>query len=159
MKGPTEARVRQALGSIAAESDLTWWKPPDDARNWKPADFLTWFKVPMRESACGGYSAFIEVKDNALVGSFPVKDIRPVQLSYMRQAARMRIPYVLAVWWRKRHRWTVCDAAKIVRWLDEQGEDAPRSIAYELMISRFGVDSTEAMLASMLKAAMYGELG
>jgi len=158
VKGNSEALVREALTKLGDDMPLVWWKPPDDARNWKPADYLLWFKVPDRETTCGGYSAFIEVKATTQVHVFPIKDFRPVQVAYMRRAAELGLPYLVVIQWRRSNDWTISDGRKIARMLDAKQEEPLTSISKQTLRSLFGVDCSTAHLAGTIGAALRGEL-
>jgi hypothetical protein len=159
VKGRSEARVREALERLAEDMPLVWWKPPDDARNWKPADFLVWVGPQDRESFEWGSSAMLEVKDNPNLNTYPASDLRPTQRAWMRQAAKIGLPYFLVIWWRRRQRWTVSDAAKVVRWVDLIYDDGPTSMAWDLLAGSWGVDCTTDHLAGTIGAALRGEVG
>lgn len=135
------------FGKALREMDLRCivYKPPDDARNWKPCDYMVWTPSPF----------WFEVKDVDLVGVFPLSEIRPSQLRGIREAAAIGVPYYLAVWWRKAQMWSISDAQAVVQWWQaQQAHDLARvtSIKRELLQSRMGIDSTNAQLSSNLKA-------
>lgn len=139
------------FGRALREMDLlsVVYKPPDDARTWKPCDFMVWFSAPGTDDT----SAWFEVKDVDLVSVFPLHELRASQLAGIRDAARVGIPYYLAVWWRKAQMWSISDAIAVVKWWEEAAAKGPvTSIKRELLQSRFGIDSTNAQLSSNLKA-------
>lgn len=145
-KGTSEGRFRDAL----KRCDLAAWayKPPDDARNWKPSDYLVMLTA--------GLVRLVEVKDLPdAVEVFPWRDIRPSQLEGMRRAREMKVPYYLVVWWRRHKQWTVSDSARVLDW-KEANPDA--ALTRTLLMSRFGVDATDPTLPGVLKAALLGDL-
>ena len=167
MKGPSEATIRDALAKLRQEMRLVIYKPPDDARNWKPADFLLWYR-PALATTDLAYShpvgAFLEVKQTDQVDHFPLADLRINQRAAIRDAGRVGAPFVLAIWWPKHQpaRWTIGDAAKLVAELDgENGRSAewPTSIVYDLLASRYGVDCEPRHLVGTLGAMLRGEVG
>jgi hypothetical protein len=155
VKGASEARVREALTRLAGDMQLTWWKPPDDARNWKPADYLLWYTLDddLRSFACGK-SAMLEVKDNPALKGYSVADLRPIQRAWMHHAERVRVPYWLVIWWRRRQVWTVTAAAKVLAKIDEGETNLP----FTWLASVGGVDSANENLAGTLGAALRGEI-
>jgi hypothetical protein len=187
MKGPSEGKVREALEALAVDMPLLFYKPPDDARNWKPADFLVWwgvsaanmtwvlkggesFEIPkpgrievmpagasIEVLRTGAGSAFIEVKDNPNLRGYNTVDLRPVQRAWMRHAARIGVAYWLVMWWHKRHLWSVSDAAKVIHAIDSN--PSTPTFPFSLFITEYGVDTDTAHLAGTLGAALRGEIG
>lgn len=163
MKGTSESRVREALTRLAEDMPLIVYKPPDDARLWKPADFLVWFPDfrpdwQMDKALVTG-SAMIEVKDNPQVNGYPFSDLRPNQRAAIREAARIGLPYWLVIWWRHLKRWTVSDAAKVVAFIDDPRTAPIKSVHWMQLAGNMGVDATSDTLAGTLGAALRGELG
>lgn len=164
MKGASEGKVREALDKINADDmlPLTWWKPPDDARNWKPADYLVWFADfrpdwQMAQALVTG-SAMIEVKDNDQSAGLPFSELRLTQRAWIRQAGRIGLPYLLVVWWRKWQDWTVSDATKVLAFIEDEQTPPIKSVHRTQLLSVMGVNCTSANLASTLAAALRGEL-
>lgn len=152
MKGPTEGKVRKALLETGLEPLV--YKPPDDARNWKPCDFMVWYR-----GDTGGtwpedttLSAWIEVKEVKAVGSFPVAELRPSQRGGMRDAAAVGIPYYLVLWWKARGVWTIT-AAWLLGALPAKG-----SIPFAHLAGGAGIDAPPRALASVLAAVLRGEV-
>ncbi len=136
MKGTTEARARDAL----KQAGLFVYKPPDDARNWKPCDFFTWQRLTGvkvaeerevisllapagKEYALGGgvglsLSRWIEVKQVSVSAlTLSATDIRPSQRAGIGTDAHLHIPYWLLIWWQHpkiptRARWTCLEMTK-----------------------------------------------
>lgn len=138
-----ETNLGKALRDIDVASIV--YKPPDDARNWKPCDYMVWIA-----HGSGALSTWFEVKDVDLVNVFPRSEIRPSQVRGIRDATRVGIPYYLCVWFRKASMWAIADAAKVMGWFDENPDAT--SIKRELLQSRFGVDATNHQLTSVLKS-------
>ncbi len=128
MKGTTEARARDAL----KQAGLFVYKPPDDARNWKPCDFFTWQAGGTVDVAtdCGDHmvksqvpiglslSRWIEVKQVSVSAlTLGATDIRPSQRAGIGTAAHLKIPYWLLIWWQHpkiptKARWTCLEMTK-----------------------------------------------
>ncbi len=155
MKGDSEARVRSALNEIARDDTfpLTFLKLPDDARNWKPADFAVWWWIGM---GCVG-SAFVEVKQTDAVLRFSLAEIRQSQWLGLRHAVRVGMHYWLVVWWTKRKRWTISPLERLVAVLPDYLADHARSVPYDQLVE-IGIDADNRQLTMMLRAAFMGEL-
>lgn len=132
MKGRSEGKVREALSTI---EDALVYKPPDDARNRKPADFIVLWE---------GRAALVEVKECRNLGTWPLAELRPSQRLAIRQAQRAGVPYYLVVWWPKRGAWSISDATKVLA----MGE---RSIAFATLAGKLGIDADSASLPSILR--------
>lgn len=199
MKGQSEATVRAALTRLAEDMPMVVYKPPDDARNWKPADFLVWWGPDAREStrwqirsstvvrgiappkpgdvlplSAGEQveiigirpgSAMLEVKDNALVDTLAIKELRPNQRKSIREAMAIGLPYWLVVWWRRKQRWTVSDAAKVLTHIRDEEDRGkadhtyiPRAPTFSHLSSFMGVDCTTETLPGTIGVALRGEL-
>ena len=137
-KGTSEARARVALKAAG----LFVYKPPDDARNWKPCDFLTWappVRTPVVDSDTGyglrwegdAISRWVEVKQ---VGSsaltMPASDLRPSQLSGVAEAMRLGIQYWLLIYWKHpkipgKARWTCLELTQLQRGMDSWVRSLP----------------------------------
>jgi len=127
VKGTSEARARVALKAAG----LFVYKPPDDARNWKPCDFLTWQapkQMDLRVDPETGYgladhahtvSRWIEVKQipsSAL--TMAATGMRPSQRAGVAEAMRLRIPYWLLIFWKHPKipaaaRWTCLEMTRL----------------------------------------------
>lgn len=141
-KGTSEAKVRDALGRM--DLALFAYKPPDDARNWKPADFLLWIRQHH-----GTGSHWLEVKDaGKAVETFSLNELRPSQRRGIAEANRLGIPYTLVVWWPRQRMWTVSDAHKIVEW--------KTSVTRTELMTRLGVDASTANLPFVLRSWLLG---
>jgi hypothetical protein len=153
---PTQAEFGTALRAV--ELTTVVYKPPDDARNWKPCDFMVWV------AGAPPTSAWFEVKDVDAVNSFPIAGLRPSQMQGIADATRVGFPYWLAIWWRRQREWTISDAVRVLAWRDDNADDGvspgwkPTSIPRELLISRFGISSTKQQLTGTLKAVLLGEV-
>src|SRR5512137_642133 len=90
-KGSSEATVAKALADID-DPIVAVWKPPDDARNWKPADYLVWFD---------GRAAMIEVKDCPAMRGFPFDQLRPTQRAWAYRCRQTGTPYLLVIHWQR----------------------------------------------------------
>ena len=154
-KRASEGEFGKALRDVDVAGIV--FKPPDDGRNWKPCDYMVW--VQWGE---GVDSIWFECKDVDAVDRFPFAELRPSQLQGIRDAERVGIPYWLAVYWRRHKAWTISDAAKVMRWLEEErrppNNQNPTSIPRRLLMSRFGIDATPATLSSVLKSVLLGDV-
>lgn len=140
------------------------YKPPDDARTRKPCDFMVWHKEASDEVV----ATWFEVKDVDTVDTFSFAELRPSQLQGIHDAARIGIPYWLAVYWRRHKSWTVSDAIALVKWRTESTYMRPdmrvpiqkpaTSISRALLMSRFGIDSPAPLLSSTLKSVLLGDV-
>ena len=144
-KGASEGKVRIALASLDLEPIV--YKPPDDARNWKPCDFMVWWQI-----AGGGltslHSAWVEVKECPNVGSFPLADLRASQRDGIRRAKRLGLPYLLVIWWKARKVWTISDAWAL------DGAPTRGSVMYSILAGRIGIDAGQDHLAETLRAVL-----
>jgi hypothetical protein len=153
MKGSSEAKVRAALNDMDLEAIV--YKPPDDARNWKPADFLVWWDN--NELAGAPHiprSAMIEVKESPNRYTFPIRLLRPSQLLGIRQAQEIGLPYLLVIWWPALASWTVSNAQQVV----DQIGDTATSLDYAWLSSVAGMDCATRDLAPILRSALLGEV-
>ncbi len=141
MKGPSEGMLREALSDVDL-SGLVVYKPPDDARNWKPADYMVWWL---------GGSAWLEVKATDAADTWPLSELRKSQRLGIEQARRADLPYVVCVYWQRHHDWTLSLADELV----DAGQ--PRFTRTELM-SRYGVEARPTHLASTLRGLLTGTL-
>ena len=162
MKGPSERIFREALGKVDIDP-LEIYKPPDDARNWKPADFLLWWRIGNPEDfAVAGWTAWIEVKATNNKAVWPFADLQPTQVLAIRKAKRLGIPYFIAIRWNGDRHWSLVDAIRLVDYIDEISFAIPEAevahkregIARGLLESRFGVGATVGQLASTIKVAL-----
>jgi len=154
MKRASEGQFGAALRDCDVASVV--YKPPDDARTWKPCDYMVWIAIWDSDHS-GNHSIWFEVKDVDAVDAFPFSELRPSQLAGIEDARRIGIPYWLAVYWRRHKSWTISDAARVVNWRDESITDKT-SISRELLMSRFGVDATPSTLSSVLKSVLLGDI-
>lgn len=144
-KGTSETHVRAALNNM--DLDAIVYKPPDDARNWKPADFLVWW----RDGA-----AMIEVKQASGRYTFPLRNMRPSQTLGIRRAAEIGLPYFLVIWWPLLKSWTISNAHQVLDWTISNPERS--SLDYGWLNSVAGMDCTTHDLASILRSALLGEV-
>lgn len=166
-KRSSEGDFGAALRDVDLQSVV--YKPPDDARNRKPCDFMVWHRefnpacsMTPREEVV---ATWFEVKDVDAVDAFPFAELRPSQLAGIHDAQQIGIPYWLAVYWRRHKAWTISKAVDVVRWreIDATASRLPRdvplkSVERELLMSRFGVDSSPANLVSTLKSVLLGDV-
>lgn len=145
MKRSSEGFFGAALRSV--DLALVVYKPPDDARLWKPCDYFSWVDY-------GGSPRpdWWEVKDVDAVDVFNAKEIRPSQMQGIDEAARIGIPYHLAVYWRRHRSWTISDAVRVLAHLRSEGR-----VSRTLLMSRFGIQSSPSQLGSTLKSVILGE--
>lgn len=145
MKRPSEGEFGEALRRV--DLPLFVYKPPDDARNRKPCDFMVW-------SRAGG-STWFEVKDIDAVNTFSINEFRPAQKLGIREADSVRIPYWVAVYWRRHGSWTISRANMVMAYAVAVGYTG---ISRELLMSRFGIESSPKLLASTLTDVLTGEV-
>jgi hypothetical protein len=136
---------------------------PEDPRgresvgNRKPCDFMTWV------AGSPPTAQWFEVKDVDAVDRFAFAEFQPAQIAGIATARRLGIPYWVAIYWRRAKMWTISDGIRMLEWRAEvsQGrvQATPTSIPRELLMSRFGVDSTNQQLSSTLKAVLLGDVG
>jgi len=151
VKGNSEARIRAALNDLNLE--VLVYKPPDDARNWKPADFLVWWRDPdyFRQG-----SAMIEVKESPGKLTFPVRDLRPSQRLGMAQAGKVSVPYWLVIWWPQLTKWTISEGARVLVYLETV--PSATSLDYMWLSSTAGTDCATRDLAPILRSVLLGEV-
>lgn len=153
-KGTSEATVRAALEEIHDNdsNQILVYKPPDDARNWKPADFIAWHHL---EGSPPG-SAFIEVKQtDVLYGwqpSDPRRGLRPSQTVHAHAALAIGIPYLVVIHWKRRSCWTVSGVRPFLA-------EPDRKFTFEELSSSHGIRVWPKHLGSTLRLALAGELG
>jgi hypothetical protein len=159
VKRPSEAAFGEALRDVDIASIV--YKPPDDARTWKPCDYMVWIEDYSKLAL----PFWFEVKDVTRVDAFPFSELRPAQMLGIRDAQRVGLPYWLAVYWRKHRSWTISLAERVLAWREDPDYDdrvyggvVPTSIPRELLMSRFGVDATGSTLSSVLKTILLGEI-
>ena len=150
-KRNSEADVRAALTAIADDVGLFAYKPPDDARTSKPADFFAWWP--------GGQtveSAWLEVKDTKAVGTFNWNAMMtPAQIAAIRTARELQLPYYLVVYWRTRGEWTISNARTMGADFDVFGDHGrTRPFTKVEMMSRYGVQCWPGQLSSTLKSVL-----
>lgn len=145
MKRPSEGEFGTALRAI--DLRLYVFKPGDDMRNWKPCDYMVWWTSQRANSV------WFEVKDTTAVNTFSLAELRPAQRQGIADAVRVGIPYWLAVYWRRHQAWTISDAARVL-----YAEPPTKSVPRELLMSRYGVESSKTLLSSTLKSILLGEV-
>ena len=166
MKGPSERIFREALGKVDIDP-LEIYKPPDDARNWKPADFLLWMpggllavNVAAGDVPVSATSAWIEVKATNNKAVWPFADLQPTQVLAIRKAKRLGIPYFIAIRWNGDRHWSLVDAIRLLDYIDTiddpegAGGSRQKGCPRALLESRFGVSATVGQLASTIKVAL-----
>jgi hypothetical protein len=149
-KGSSEGLFRETLNKI--DFDPTFiYKPPDDARNWKPTDYFLWFPAGSAMPVAG--TAWFEVKETPNLSAFPLTEVRPSQWRGIGIAAELKIPYFFAIRWKRDGMWSLVDAVRLAAWLEAQ-DTRPKSVTRVALESRFGVSSTVGQLPSMIRAAL-----
>lgn len=165
----TKRQSESFLGAALREIDLATYvyKPPDQAGNWKPCDFLVWVKT-----LAGGNgelepvevvdSFWFEAKDETAIETFNWKgQMRPAQITGIRDAERLGIPYYVAIYWRKHREWTISDGVKLYRATRVKPDGRAGVLAFKrraLGAGPLGIDATPGNLTSVLKAVILGEL-
>lgn len=151
MKGKSEPKFREALNDV--ELPLLIYKPPDDARNWKPCDYMTWWLSPTGAEL---NAAWFEVKECKAQSTFPfTKELRPSQRSGILDAAATGFPYYLAVWWKARGGiWTISRALPLIEL--EREMNAPLTCSFSELAGKYGIDAPQHSLASTLRAVLEG---
>jgi hypothetical protein len=158
-KGPSEAMFRKALNEVDI-APLFAHKLSDDARNWKPADYLVWFADVINifgATLPPAASAWFEVKETPNKTVFPIADIRPAQQRGISTAAQLRIPYLIAIRWKPDGHWSLIDAVRLMGWWPDHAAAAsptPTGVSRTLLESRFGVGCTVGQLPAMVRAAL-----
>ena len=151
----SEDRVRAALHG---HEGMLVYKPPDDARNWKPADFLCWWGgelvIPGETVSFESQvrSAMLEVKQNPLKALWHVvgtggESLRPNQLAAAKGAWAVGLPYVIAVYWKQLRRWS------IHRW----NPGFPDTMSWHEAVSRYGVEAEGTALPLILRGVLEGD--
>lgn len=141
MKGKSEPMFREALGKV--DLSLVIYKPPDDSRNWKPCDFMVWWRSEIVETA------WFEVKEARSGTTFPVeKELRPAQRSGILDAAAIGFPYWLAIWWPERSVWSISRAIRVI--------DA-KTLTFGELAGKYGLDAPQRSLPGTLRAILEGE--
>jgi hypothetical protein len=151
----SEDQIRAALAKI---DGLMVYKPPDDSRNWKPADFLLWWTEPAYNDfdATLLKAGMLEVKKNYLsslwhwMGDGP-EGLRPSQRAAMGQCRRIGMPYFVAVHWAKHEYWTLHRT--------EGWTTAPDTIMFDDARTQYGVGCAPVNLAMTLAGVIHGEAG
>lgn len=155
MKRSSEGTFRASLGDVDLAMHV--YKPSDRDINKKPCDYMTWvaWSLSIDNGPPSTLSAWFEVKDVDAVNVFNFRELRPAQVAGIRTAARLGIPYWLAVYWRRHRAWTISNAKRLV---DEEINQGHQSVTRELLMSRYGVDATPATLSSVLKDVLLGDV-
>lgn len=164
MKRPSEAAFGAALRAVDASVPTYVYRLPDPkggagVSNPKPCDFMVW---TLAETAMLGSdnlplklvdAAWFEVKDVDAVHTFNLKnEMRSSQMQGIRTAARIGIPYWIAVWWRRHNDWTISDGVRILT----AGVDD--IVSRNLLMTRYGISSDARSLTSVLKSVLAQEL-
>lgn len=146
MKGQSEARVKKALDQM--DLDLWSYKPPDDALNRKPSDFIVWFS----EDETPTKSSFVEVKQaGRLALSWPISELQPSQRLGIRKAAAMDLDYWLVIWFPRLRKWAICDGPRLLA-------SGLRSFTFVDLVSRYGCEAQGPHLASVLRSVLVGDV-
>lgn len=166
-KRQSEGFLGDALRAIDLVTHV--YKPPDQAGNWKPCDFLVWARVtqpgvmpclPERVDFVDSY--WFEAKDEAALETFNWRrQMRPGQINGIRDAERLGIPYYLAVYWRRHREWTISDAVKLYHATRVKPDGRAGVLAFKrkaMSEGALGIDATPGNLTSVLKAVILGEL-
>lgn len=163
------------LGAALRQIDLVThvYKPPDQAGNWKPCDYLVWVKSTVRAHAFVDVlgtgeeidtvdSFWFEAKDEKALETFNWRlQMRPAQLQGIRDAERVGIPYYLAVYWRRHREWTISDAVKLYHATRVKPDGTGGVLSFKrraMGAGGLGIDSSPGQLSSVLKAVVLGEL-
>lgn len=138
--------MRDALSRI---DGMVVFKPADDSRNWKPCDYMAWWKsydetVAAKDQGC---AAWIEVKQNDRLRAWK-PELRPAQAAGAKQAAEIGLPYIVAVYWKKRNYWTL-----------HQWSATLPAMTFEEAVSRYGVGTMPSTLSVVLAGVLNGEAG
>jgi len=142
VKGRSEPAFRAALNGL--DEDFIVYKPPDDARNWKPCDFMVWYGL-----AGVAQSVWFEVKETPNVGVVDVmKLLRPAQKAGIERAHEVGVDYYIAVYWKRHEDWTILDAWRVVTFPDR------RPLTRKECMSRFGVHAYPRDLATTARAVL-----
>lgn len=143
MKSDTEDRVRAALDQInQLTRTLFIYKPPDDSRNWKPADYIVGWNKGI---------AFVEVK--LCRTAILTIDLRPSQRKAIHDASLIGAPYLLAVWWSQPATWWIFDARRL-----EDIEAPPGVRVPWKSLLHLGFRAGERILPMVLARGIEGEL-
>jgi len=152
MKGLSESIFRAALADMDIEPKFIY-KPPDDARNWKPCDYMLWYTAAR--------SAWFEVKEVVAIGSFALSEVRASQWRGIGTAKQLGFPYYLAIRWKRGGLWSLVDAVRLADWLHGVGPSpAPggfldtKSVSRVALESRFGVSCAPGQLSSIIRAVL-----
>jgi hypothetical protein len=146
VKRGAEDRAREAM--LGMDPPAWVYKPPDDARNWKPADFICWLSWA-DEPDTG--TCFVEVKDSPALNVWNISDLRPSQVLAAKKADEFHVPYWVVIWWRRRKMWTISDARALLR-------SPARRFTYDELSSVYGIDATQEQLGSVLRLCFRGEV-
>lgn len=156
-KKASEGQMGVALREMDLETFV--FKPADaPGSGMKPSDYLVWFLPdPDQFELLREYEfAFVEAKDTTAVGVFNLSEIRLSQRKAIKRAAELGIPYWLAIWWRRRKKWSISDARRIFDAYPITG--ANRSLTYQALTSTYGVDCEAHQLAATMRMVLLGEL-
>lgn len=139
------------------------YKPPDDARNWKPCDYMVWVEASdhVVDEHAFPKPVWFECKDVDAIDVFNWRrEMRQSQLQGIREAKRIGIPYWLAIYWRKHRHWTISDAVALYDHTRLRPDHliAARTFRRTTLMSSLGIDSTPGQLESTLKGVLLGEL-
>lgn len=151
----SEGEVRRALDDMDLE--LYVMKPqdmPGPQQHTKPADFLLWWRDDQDRTA----SAWLEVKETPTVGILNLPDLFTAsQVAAMRRARELNLRYVVAVHWKKHHRWTITTGERVLIRLDSKiGIDT--FVPGRYMRADMPIDCAPGQLAEHLRQALLGEI-
>lgn len=159
MKRSSEAQLGEALRSMDFDLAPYVYRLPDPktgagVSNWKPCDFMVWWRqstdaYPGRPIVA---AAWVEAKDTDALNFWPRSELRPSQAQGIRDAGRLGIPYLLAIYWRRHRGWTISDGIGVLDYLESNPEAT--SIAREKLLSRFGVDAKSANLGQTIRVIL-----
>lgn len=151
MKGPSEGIFRKALDALDLAPTFIY-KPPDDARNWKPCDYMLWYPNWLPDfPSVSPNTAWFEVKESPNLGSFGLRDIRPSQWQGAGTAKKLGFPYIFAIRWKRDGMWSLVDGVRLLDWYLP---DRPAAVTRVALDSRFGVSCDPGQLPSMIRAAL-----
>lgn len=159
MTSYSEDQVKAALARI---DGLLVYKPPDDARNWRPADFLIWWDGNVLKGAPKiPRAGMLEVKQNdrKLIWHWTgggAESLRPSQLAAVAKCNALGMPYFVAVYWKSRRYWTL---HRIDQWLGIGIPYVDTPLRWEDAITRYGVGAAPVNLADTLAGLIHGDTG
>ena len=143
MTTPTERSIRAALEELGDDDEMSLvvYRPSNRDFNWKPADFLVWWKP--------GRSAAIEVKLWRRKTPLPLSELRSSQqlFSHLFHLANAR--YWVVIWWAGYGRWTFTEIGRL---------EGQTHLSFE-NARTWGAEASPRDLTAILKMVLLGEVG